>query len=175
MIDDVHLRRASAAEIDEIMSIDDDACTRYDNAGLHIGRGPDHPVSQAERVRWTEAARNGWIFLAGARAARPVGLLVMGRVDGQAFLDQLSVRMADQGRGLGRRLLQQAIAWAGAEPLWLTTYAHVPWNRPFYERHGFAVVPPSQCSPGLVTILDEERVHLPDPHQRIAMCRPAIP
>src|ERR1041384_5245290 len=32
-------------------------------------------------------------------------------------------------QGLGRRLLRRAIEWAGREPLWLTTYAHIPWNR----------------------------------------------
>jgi GNAT superfamily N-acetyltransferase len=37
-------------------------------------------------------------------------------------------------QGLGRRLVRQAIDWAGPEPLWLTTYAHLSWNRPFYER-----------------------------------------
>jgi len=95
--------------------------------------------------------------------------IVMERIDGEPYLEQLSVRMSAQGRGLGRWLLMRAIEWAGSEPLWLTTYAHLPWNRPFYERHGFVVVPESECPPGIVTILNDQRRALPDPDQRIAM------
>lgn len=66
----------------------------------------------------------------------------------------------------------QAIDWAAPEPLWLTTYAHLPWNRPFYERAGFAVIPEAQCPPGIVEILAEQRACLPAPRERIAMQRP---
>ena len=44
--------------------------------------------------------------------------------------------------------LCRAIAWAGGEPLWVTTYGHIPWDRPFYERHGFLAVPPFARPPG---------------------------
>jgi len=67
------------------------------------------------------------------------------------------------------------IEWAGAEPLWLTTYAHVPWNAPFYERHGFVAVPESACAPALLAALEEQRRFLPAPQQRIAMRRPPSP
>jgi predicted N-acetyltransferase YhbS len=98
-------------------------------------------------------------------------LLVMDRVDGAPCLEQLSVRVSAQQQGLGRRLLTHAIEWAAGEDLWLTTYAHLPWNRPFYERHGFAVVPESQCSQDMIAILGDQRRWLPDPEQRIAMRR----
>ena len=117
------------------------------------------------------------MFLAqteGANAS-PVGLLVMDRLDGQPYLEQLSVRVSAQRRGLGRSLLLRAIEWAGAEPLWLTTYAHVPWNAPFYERHGFVAVPESACAPALLAALEEQRRFLPAPQQRIAMRRPPSP
>jgi hypothetical protein len=51
----------------------------------------------------------------------------------------------------------------------LTTYAHLPWNRPFYESAGFVVVPVSECPPEMVAILDDQRRWLPAPDQRIAM------
>jgi ribosomal protein S18 acetylase RimI-like enzyme len=78
-------------------------------------------------------------------------------------------------QGIGRRLLERAIEWAGGESLWLTTYAHIPWNRPFYERHGFVTIPESACPPGIVAILDDQRKALPAPHQRIAMRRVGDP
>jgi len=96
---------------------------------------------------------------------------MMDRIDGAPYLEQLSIRRTAMRQGLGRRLLQHAIAWAGDEPLWLTTYGHIPWNRPFYERHGFVIVPESACPPGMVAILDDQRRALPAPEERIAMRR----
>jgi hypothetical protein len=61
--------------------------------------------------------------------------------------------------------------WAAGEALWLTTYAHVPWNRAFYERFGFAVVPESSCGGDILEILTEQRRWLPAPEQRVAMRR----
>jgi len=162
-------RLASPADIDEIVSIDDDASTLYARAGLTVDFGPDHPFSRAERACWTAAARDGTVFLAGPPGGRAVGLLVMTRIAGAPHLEQLSVRVSAQGRGLGRRLLLRAMEWAGSEPLWLTTYAHLPWNRPFYERHCFAVVPEPDCPPEIVAVLDDQRRWLPAPQHRIAM------
>ena len=53
--------------------------------------------------------------------------------------------------------------------LWLTTYGHVPWNRPWYERLGFVRVRESKWGPELLAIVDSERGALPCPDQRIAM------
>ena len=97
----------------------------------------------------------------------------MDRIDGVPYLEQVSVRRDAMGRGLGRRLLEHAIHWAGREPLWLTTYAHVPWNRPFYERHGFVTIRESACPAGIVAILSDQRLALPAPGERIAMRRAA--
>jgi hypothetical protein len=98
-------------------------------------------------------------------------MLVMGFVDDAPHLEQLSVRRVAMRRGIGRRLLARAIEWSAHRPLWLTTYAHLPWNRPFYESVGFAVVPEPACPPSIVQILDEQRRWLPAPAERIAMRR----
>lgn len=169
MSDDSEIRRASPDEIDEMVAIDVDACTLYVEAGLDADLGPEHPYSVAERDCWTRCAREGNAFVAGRPGERPVGLLVMDRIDGAPYLEQLSVRRSAMQQGLGRRLLMRAIEWAGGEPLWLTTYAHISWNRPFYERHGFVVVPEAACPAGMVTILEDQRRALPAPDQRIAM------
>lgn len=166
------IRQASPVEIDEMVSIDVDACTLYSEAGLDGDLGPEHPYSIAERACWTRCAREGNAFVAGPPGARPVGLLVMDRIEGAAYLEQLSIRRAAMRQGLGRLLLRRAIEWAGTEALWLTTYVHIPWNRPFYERHGFITIPESICPPGIAAILDDQRRALPAPGERIAMRRP---
>jgi GNAT superfamily N-acetyltransferase len=167
----IMIRQASPAEIDEFVAIDNDACTLYAQAGLEVDLGPEHPYSRAERAYWTRAATDGGAFLAEQPGVGSVGLLVMDLVDGAPYLEQLSVRTGAMRRGLGRRLLAHAIAWAGDRPLWLTTYAHLPYNRPFYESAGFTVVPESQCPPGIVALLEDQRRWLPAPEQRVALCR----
>jgi N-acetylglutamate synthase-like GNAT family acetyltransferase len=75
-------------------------------------------------------------------------------------------------RGIGRRLLEHVIAWAregGARHLWLTTYGHLPWNRPFYESVGFVLVPEERCGPDIRHHLADQRRWLPEPSQRVAM------
>jgi GNAT superfamily N-acetyltransferase len=165
------LRPAAASDIDELIAIDDDACTLYDEVGLHFDFTADHPFARDEHARWATAARDGHALLVGRPHERPAGMLVMGFVDAAPHLEQLSVRRGAMRRGIGRRLLAHAIEWAADRPLWLTTYAHLPWNRPFYESAGFAVVLQSACPPSIVQILDEQRRWLPAPAERIAMRR----
>jgi GNAT superfamily N-acetyltransferase len=169
--DDLVIRPASPADIDHIVSIDDDACALFERAGVRLSLGPDHPYTRAERARWLQSAQDGTAFLAGRAHTPPVGVLVMGRADGAPYLDQLSVRMTAMRQGLGRRLLDHAIACAGAEALWLTTYDHLPWNRPFYQRHGFSVVEESACGPDIRADLAEQRRWVPHPRERVAMRR----
>ena len=38
----------------------------------------------------------------------------------------------------------------------LTTFSEVPWNRPYYERLGFNVIPAEEYSPGLHAIRQNE-------------------
>lgn len=152
-----------------MIAIDDDACTLFADVGMHLELEHDHPYVVAERACWLRCASEGRAFLAGEPLAPAVGLLIMNRVDGAPYLEQLSVRRRAMGRGLGRRLLLHAIEWAPREPLWLTTYAHVPWNRAFYARHGFATVDARGCGPGMSSRLEAQRAVLPAPEQRVAM------
>ena len=170
----VRIRPASAADIAEMLAVDDDACALYAQAGLRFDFAADHPFPRAEYARWTLAASEGHAFLAVEPGGLAVGLMVLGRIDGGPYLDQLSVRLRAMRRGLGRRLVRQAIDWAGLEPLWLTTYAHLPWNRPFYESVGFASVAESECPSDILERLEVERQWLPAPGERIAMRHPGI-
>lgn len=70
----------------------------------------------------------------------------------------------------GGSLVLHAQRWSkGRGRLWLTTYDNVPWNRPWYERLGFARVGDAHCGPELRSILAEERAALPSADARVAM------
>jgi GNAT superfamily N-acetyltransferase len=171
----VTIRPAAPEEIDLLCAIDDDASRLYERSGLTVNLTGDDAFIVAERERWLASARHGRAFLAIDGAGRGVGFAALDEVDGHPYLDQLSVRLAAMRRGIGRRLLAHAVDRArreGGDALWLTTWGHLPYNRPFYEREGFVVVPEAQCGPGLRHHLEEQRRWLPAPEHRIAMRRP---
>jgi ribosomal protein S18 acetylase RimI-like enzyme len=166
------LRRARTDELDTLVAIDGDASALFDEAGLSTLLDDDHPFVRDERERWRNATRAGQVTLALVASGEAVGFSVLGTVDGQPYLDQLAVRVAAMGRGIGRTLLEHALRESStAGELWLTTYAHLRFNRPFYERAGFRVVPESACGRQMRAVLQSQRRALPCPEQRIAMVR----
>jgi GNAT superfamily N-acetyltransferase len=166
---------ASANDGDTLRAIDDDACTLYAAHGLELDLPHDHPFAREELARWLASAELGRVFLAVDGAGVAVGFAALELVDGEPYLDQLCVRVAAMRQGIGGKLLARAAEWArtvGGSALWLTTYAHLAFNQPYYERHGFVAVPESACSLGLKHHLAEQRRHLPAPGQRVAMRLP---
>lgn len=167
----VNVRAARVDEMDTVVAIDDDALEHYPSEGLVIDLAPDHPFAIAEHARWRAALASGDVFLA-LEAEVPVGIAVMGTVDGEPYLEQLSVRRDAMRRGLGGALIEQALRWARARSsggLWLNTYGHLSWNRPFYERRGFVVVSESDWRPEMRAIVATQRAYLPRPEQRVVM------
>jgi hypothetical protein len=78
-------------------------------------------------------------------------------------------------RRLGAALIEHlgAIALAEGRPaLTLTTFRDVPWNAPYYERLGFAVVEPAEQGPELAALVAHEAATIPGEAPRVAMRRP---
>lgn len=168
------LELASPGDLPEVVDIDDDASTLYAEAGVILTLGPSHPFTVAEQRRWLQAAAMHRLFFARDESGARVGIAALDRFDGASYLDQLSVRRTAMRKGAGRFLLRHAIAWARAnhDPyLWLTTYAHLPFNRRFYESEGFTVMAERECAPGIRHHLDDQRRWLTAPGERVAMRR----
>ena len=76
-------------------------------------------------------------------------------------------------QGIGAALLAAAVDEArqlGADRVTLLTYAAVPWNAPYYARHGWQVT--GQLTPGLLALRRREAELGLDRHgQRVAMVR----
>ncbi|GGW65540.1 GNAT family N-acetyltransferase [Vreelandella hamiltonii] len=167
----VTLRTAHDHELGALVAIDDDAGQLFVRAGLDIDIEQGHPFVVSEQQRWALAIERGLALVAADTGNRPVGFMILGDVDGEPYLDQLSVRTGHMQQGIGSMLVHHAISWSDHRPLWLTTYAHLPWNKPFYEKHGFVKHPEEECGAELCAILREQRAALPDPMQRIVMVR----
>jgi len=90
------------------------------------------------------AAEPGFVLVAAPEGeGAPIGFVHVLVIDGQAHLEQVSVHPDHQRRGIGRGLVEAAMAEAraqGFDRLSLCTYRDVPWNGPFYRALGFSEV-----------------------------------
>lgn len=170
----ITLRAGVAADLPMLVAIDDDAAELFVAAGLDVELPPTHEFTQRERARWRECLHASTVTIAMDAAREPVGFVAVRMRAGEAFLQQISVRRSDMRRGVGSLLLEAAMQRARNLPtdaLWLSTYSHLAWNRPFYERHGFLAVAEPEHPAWLVEELEFERRWLPQPDQRVAMRR----
>jgi ribosomal protein S18 acetylase RimI-like enzyme len=118
----------------------------------------DHDPGSVEEL--IPYANGGRAFVSVDTGDRPVGYLLVDIVDGAAHIEQVSVHPDHARKGLGRALIEHAASWASARDLHfltLTTYVHVPWNGPYYERLGFRYLTTDEETPGLRTIRARER------------------
>ncbi len=170
----IDFRRGELADLDLLLSVDQDASVLFEQAGLFLDLPPTHEFSVSERTRIGASLAAGSSIVAMDVQGTPVGFVATGFIDDLRYVEQISVVPGHARRGLGTRLLEDAFDFlATGRELWLTTYDHLPWNRPFYERNGYVVVPEPECPAGIRRELDFQRRWLPQPERRVAMRRPA--
>jgi GNAT superfamily N-acetyltransferase len=131
----------------------------------------DDPGSVAELEPY-QARGRAWVAV--DNDDRPIAYLVSSVVDGSAHIEQVSVSPAHAGRRIGAALVEHLAGVAAAEgraALTLTTFRDVPWNAPYYERLGFAVVDPGDQGPELAALVAEEAERIPGDAPRVAMRR----
>ena len=86
---------------------------------------------------------NHLVFVAADRLNRPVGFSVAAEKFGVYYLHMLSVDPAHGRHGIGAALLEANVSrarWAYHNAIALSTFRTVPFNAPFYARHGFGEV-----------------------------------
>jgi GNAT superfamily N-acetyltransferase len=164
-------RLARIDELDIICDIDRDASQLFERAGLVMTPQEELELAAVERNRWLGCLQSGSTLLAN-RSGEPVGFAALGLLDGAGYLEQLSVRMDAMRQGIGTALLtaiEEMAEKKRAPALWLTTWAHLPWNRPFYEKAGFSIVPEEEWGREMRQQLVFERRLLPVPEKRVVM------
>jgi GNAT superfamily N-acetyltransferase len=142
----VGVRQAVAADLPLLPPLEAAADRRFEGLGMW-------PLPAPGDVEALAAAR--FVLVAGDP---PAGFARVEEVDGLAHLEQLSVHPERQGRGLGGALVEAAFDEAlrlGYGAMTLQTFADIPWNAPFYARHGFRVL--ETLTPGLADLRAKER------------------
>ena len=118
------------------------------------------------------AAGRGWVAV--DRDDTPVGYLVADLIGDAVHIEQVTVHPDHQGTGVGRALIDRAAAFArqqGLTALTLTTFDHVPWNRPLYEHLGFRVLRDDELGAVLRSVRAHEATLGLDPTVRVCMRR----
>lgn len=165
------IRLAAPADFDALAAIERSAALSF--AGTPMAFVIDHDTTPRDALEAGVAERALWV--ADADGA-PAGFLLAASEGEWLHILELSVAQSAQRRGLGRALIEAAVASARARGLtWasLTTDRHIPWNAPAYARMGFAELPTAEQPDWLAGILLRETAHGLDPVRRVAMARRA--
>ena len=156
--DPYHLRLARPDERDRIREIEDLAGTRFFGLDL-IDESLDVAFPLEDLVRLIDA---GQVWVACDATDTPVGMVIASVREGAVYVEEMDVLAEHGRRGLGGRLLDAVCAWAQAQgqpAVTLSTFRDVPWNGPFYRRHGFADLTPAEWTPGMQVIREQEARH----------------
>lgn len=164
MPDGFAIRPATAADAAALDSIEGAADALFDGV-LRL------PVTEAVGRAAALAAR-GFALVAVDAAEHPLGFAHVLEFDARFHLEQLSVHPDAQRRGLGAALLAAAedgVRTRGASVVTLRTFADVPWNAPFYRRHGYL---DAELPVAMAALLDaEERLGLLSAGPRVTLAK----
>jgi GNAT superfamily N-acetyltransferase len=165
------IRHPRSEELETLQDIERAAGRSFAEVGM-FDIAEDPPDSFESLNSYLQAGR-AWV--ATDADDTPIAYILVDIVDGNAHIEQVSVRPDSRGRGIGLALIDHVRGWAkrrGLPALTLTTFRDVAWNGPYYERCGFEAVPASRLTPGLARIRNEEAGRGLDRYPRIAMRRP---
>lgn len=164
----ITIRKARKGEAPLLQGLQLDAGELFRSVGMDDVA--DHPPKGAAELNAAIAAGLLWV------ACEPDDtLLGMAQVldhHGVAHLEEISVRMAAGRKGVGTALLRavmDALRQRDYQRMTLATFSHLPWNRPFYEKLGFAVVPEAEWTPPLRQVRRNEAAMGLDMESRVIM------
>ena len=169
-INSYHIRLACPDEILRLREIENVAGEMFTGLGL-IDEALDgsFPLDQ---LSWLIG--KGQVWGAYPDDDLPVGLVIVSVRDGAVYVEEMEV-LPDQGRrGLGGCLLETVCEWAakqGHSAVTLSTFRDVPWNGPFYRRHGFSDLAQDEWLPWMYAIRKKEEQHGLRVEKRVFMLR----
>jgi 4-diphosphocytidyl-2-C-methyl-D-erythritol kinase len=169
-----HIERARPDQVDALCVIE--------RAAVELFRGhrawPSYRrVSMPPEVL-REAIARGLVWVALIGSGEPVGFVWLDTEEGGEAIGvaEMDVLPSHGQRGIGAALLEHACGWArmaGYHRVDLGTLADVPWNAPFYAKHGFDIVDKNR--PELAFARERDRENGFPEDLRVFMSRPLAP
>jgi 4-diphosphocytidyl-2-C-methyl-D-erythritol kinase len=166
----IHIERAQPCHVDTLCAIERKAVQLF--RGHPAWASYSAELIPPELLR--QAIDRGLVWVGRDGSTAPVGFVWLDAELGEGAIGiaELDVLPEHGRRGLGAALLEHACDWAraaGYRRVDLGTLADVPWNAPFYARHGFVEV--DKNDPAFAHARDRDRAHgFPD-HLRVFMSR----
>jgi GNAT superfamily N-acetyltransferase len=164
------IRPARPDELLGLREIEDEAGTRFRGLGL-IDDALDVSFSLHALARLIEV---GQVWVGCPDDDVPGGMVIASVRDAAVYIEEMDVLPAHGRRGLGALLLGHVCAWArarGHTAVTLSTFRDVPWNGPFYRKHGFRELLPGEWTQSMRAIRDEEARHGLHVEDRVFMRR----
>ncbi|WP_083199262.1 GNAT family N-acetyltransferase [Rhizobium sp. AC44/96] len=165
--DGLSLRPARPDELSRLADIEIDAF-----AALADALGVARDANALPQGVLGQSREEGLLFVAANEADRPIGFLAGTEIGETFYVIELDVVMQWQRRGVGRRLMLEAVKAARVRKLngvTLTTDRYVVFNAPFYRSLGFELLGDERMPPYLRQKLDDEIENGMDPDRRVAM------
>ena len=167
----VLIRPARLSDVDAIISVDIAASALFKPTGLLSDDALNDHV-EAPNVR--AAIDAGLIDVAEiVSEPRVAGFIQYRLIEGDLYLEQVSVDPAYGRRGVGRRLmswLHQRAITLGADQITLSTFRNLAWNGPFYASVGFEEIPRGDMQDYMLEI-EAAQAPLMDVSKRIFMIK----
>lgn len=157
--DSYRIRLARPDEVPRVQEIEDEAGMIFSGLGI-IDEALDVSFPVDDLVRLVGM---GQVWVGCLEDDVPVGMAIASVREGDVYVEEMDVLPAHGRRGLGGRLLECICAWAQAQShaaVTLSTFRDVPWNGPFYRKHGFRDLAPAEWTPGMRAIREKEAKYL---------------
>ncbi|MGE0045312.1 MAG: GNAT family N-acetyltransferase [Hyphomonadaceae bacterium] len=163
------IRPAQAADIARLQEIERAAAEMFRPLGLLTLDALSDVVSREEHAANIAAG----LAIALEKDGQVAGYATGHREGDIAYLHQIDVHPDFQRRGFGAALLDAFCAAAertGVRAVFLSTFRHVPWNAPFYRKHGFHDIPRTDYLPWMIAI-EADQAKMLDVSTRVFMRR----
>lgn len=167
---DWHIRLARPEDAEYLPAIELSAGTLFRTVDGLAGVTGMHAIPADQQRRYI---RKGHCLIAEADGVL-IGFLASEPCGRELAIREFSVHADWQGKGIGAVLLRAIgidATNSGFSAITLTTFADVPWNGPFYARHGFVRIDDLAAHPRLHAEIDAEVSHGLPRERRVAMIR----
>ncbi|MBK1690202.1 GNAT family N-acetyltransferase [Rubrivivax gelatinosus] len=166
----VTVRLAGHGDVPALQRIEAEAAAVFAPSDLPPALAQPMDAAELERL-----VAGGLVWVAQDEHGAALGFVACETVGRALHVAEMDVVPGAARRGIGSALLRQAIDHAeGADTLdvvTLTTFRHLPWNAPFYGRHGFRPLAAGGGFEHLSAALARERTR--GLKNRVAMARKA--
>jgi ribosomal protein S18 acetylase RimI-like enzyme len=164
----MRVRPATPNDIPALKDVQQSAGKAFE--GLDVGYVADRTVSQ-ELLQ--KLAGRGTLWVAVEDGNEIVGFAACYPLDGFFYLHEISVAQGQQGKGIGRRLMNVLEDYAFDQNypyVGLVTFRDIRWNGPFYKSLGYKEIAPDLYS-GLHNKYKDDIRHGMDPAMRCVMIK----